>query len=98
MLPLVEEVGPAFLSLFEFRLEVEALIQSNFFYSEDLVSDMVPRLGKYSTQFGGPSLPFKDHATCIHYTFFLFILIPIYVQSDLRAPMLLCTRNSINTY
>jgi hypothetical protein len=54
---------------------------------------MAPRLGKYTTQLGGPSLPFRGHATCIHYTFFLFMLAPNNIQSDLRAPMLLCTRN-----
>jgi hypothetical protein len=48
-----------------------------------LVSDMAPRLGKYTTQLGGPSLPFRGHARCIHYTFYLFILAPINIQSNL---------------
>jgi hypothetical protein len=29
---------------------------------------MAPRLGKYTTQLGGPSLLFRGHASCIHYT------------------------------
>jgi hypothetical protein len=41
---------------------------------------MAPRLGKYTTQLGGSSLPFKGHAASIHYTFYLFMLAPINYQ------------------
>ena len=47
---------------------------------------MAWRLGKYTNQLGGPLLHCRAHATCIHYTFRLFMLASINILSNLRTP------------
>jgi hypothetical protein len=90
MLPLVEEGGPTF---FEFRLEVEALTQSNFFIQKiwcltwpQGLENIAPNLEGHLCLSGA-----MPHAFIT--LFYLFMLAPINIQSDLRVPMLLCTRN-----